>query len=123
MVPKRLIKKLIKSASTEDLQVFAEECIKHIENYRSWDDSLILNALELIGGCANPYEEKHIDKDKLLDYIIKNGYKAENPINIKFEAIDNITLEVKCSYDSNDDKNSHYSITVPIKEISNVEDC
>lgn len=124
MVPKRLIKKLIKSAKLEDLQMFAEEAIKHIETYRSWDDTLVLNALELIGGCANPYEEKHIDKDKLLEYITKNGYKSENATNIKIEAIDNFVLELICTYDSNDDKNSRYSITIPIREISNVkEDC
>lgn len=124
MIPKRLIKKIIDSAKLEDLKMFAEEAIKHIETYRSWDDSLVLNALELIGGCANPYEEKHIDKDKLSDYILKNGYKSENASNIKIKAIDNITLEVTCSYDLNDDKNSNSNITVPIKEVSNVEeDC
>ena len=116
MISEKLIDKIIFSATREDLEMFVKEVFNHIRILRSWDDRLIVNALELVGGASNPYEIKHI-KDKLDEYI-KKKCKAENVTNINIIYIDNITLNVYVSYEVG---NQTYTTYVDIKEVSDVE--
>ena len=117
MITKAIVEAVIHNATEDSLREFANIAMNHVINNYRFDDNITNNALEVLLGVANGYREEHIDYDKLLDYVKKYGYKAENVTDCKICYIDNLSLKVNVEYVYDIENNHKTNIDIPIDEV------
>jgi len=117
MITKAIAEAVIHNATEDSLKEFANITMNHLINNYRFDEAAANNALEVLLGVANGYREEHIDFDKLLDYVKKYGYKAENVTDCKICYIDTLALRVNVEYVYDTENNHKTNIDIPIDEV------
>lgn len=118
MISKKVVKKIIETADIEALRLFTEIAIEHFYD-RYVDNNKINNALEFILGFKNRYEEKNIDKNKVLEYI--HSYATTKDVKeFKIDRIDNFDLTITVKYLNIYSNHEHYC-QIPLIDVINEE--
>ena len=120
MLSKKVIKAVLKNATYDALQKFAEIVIDSIISRESWNDAKLNACLELISGDV-PYTAKDFENVDLKEVIRKFGYRQEcNIIDAKLVYIDNFENTVRIEYSiqkEGEESPSVYNTDISISQI------
>lgn len=120
MLSKKVIKAVLKNASYEDLQKFAEIVIDSIISRESWNESKLNACLELISGDI-PCTAKDFEKIDLKEVIRKYGYIQDcELIDAKLVYVDNFENTIRIEYSiqkEGEESPSVYNTDISISQI------
>ena len=120
MLSKKVIKAVLKNASYDALQKFAEIVIDYIISREGWNDAKMNACRERISGDIH-YTFKDFEKVDLKEVIRKYGYTQNcEPIDAKLVYIDNFENTVRIEYSiqkEGEESPSVYNTDISISQI------